>query len=45
MADLPSYIKMDISAPISSMIKLAYRPDKIIGELCSMNKLSIFKKE
>jgi hypothetical protein len=45
MGDLPNYMKMDISAPINCMIQLGYRPDKIIGELNSMNKLSIFKKE
>ena len=45
MADMPSYIKADLSAPIASMIQLGLRPDKIISELCSMNKLSIFKKE
>jgi hypothetical protein len=30
---------------MASMIELGHRPDKVIAELCSMKKLSIFKKE
>ena len=44
-ADMPEYMNLDVSQPIICLLRLDYRPMKLIRELNQMNRLSILKIE